>query len=599
MNRKFLIYSLLIGWIAGLQFVTAQNLTLAKSYLKDGEYEKAYPIFMQWYQKRNFRYDVYQAILKIYFYKGDFNKARRFATEAYDRYKNAVFLVDAYHASIRDGDSLSARKTLKQLDQLLQTRRADFLPVARKFKNYGYYNQALDILSRYVTLNPGIAYLDMAEIYAEQGQLQPMMETFIQAAESKPFYFRYVTANLSKYITTNPANRYNRQLKTVLIRKITNNPQPVYLKLLQWLYVRENNFKQAFIQAKGLYLRGKTGKNDLFYLAQEAFDNRNYLTARQILDFLKQEAQNNQSETGERIKVLETRIERELNRNNPQKLNELIPQWKKRATTIQNLQLRQQINREIAETFLQLKQYPKAYQFLDSLIRTTSAGKYIARWKEMQGDILLLQKQFDRAAIQFTLLKEENPYTETGYRAVYKTGLASFLEGDFDWAHRTLKTLKKAADRNIANDALLLDFIIISNRKPGDTIQAGLKAFSKLYFEFFARNYRKLIRQADSLKSVFKNQKIYDDILYLQAVAAEKTAQYQLAVNYWNEILTYPTEKTLREEALYHLGTIFADYLKDYSKARDYFKRILLDYPQGFRHDQAAEYYEKLKTPEL
>ncbi len=598
MKRYYSVFIFIMLFQAAFFSARAQNLTLAKSYLKDGEYDKAYPIFMEWYQKRNFRHDVYQALLEIYQYKGQFDQARKLSLEAYAKYKNAVFLADAYHAAKRSKNEAEAGKILNKINIILQTRRGDFLPVARRFKKYGYFPEALEILNRYAHINPGMAYLDMAEIYAEQGQLHQMMDAFVKATATKPFYFRYVTANLSKYVTSNPANRYNRSLKEVLIEKIAQNPLPVYLQLLQWLYVREKNFKRAFVQAKGLFLRGETDQNDLFYLAQETFNNGDYETASEIVRFLKS-GQKSGIQPDQRIQVLETRIERETNRHSPEKLQALVPVWKKRAAQIRNRKFMQDIYREIVDVYFQLKQYDTAGKFLDSLIRTTPAGRYQAEWKEKQGDLLLLRKEFDQAAIQFTLLKEENPYTETGYRAVYKIGLASFLGGDFDWAHRTLKTLKKAASRKIANDALLLDFMIISNRNPGDTVQAGLHAFSKLYYDYFAGNYKAVLQKGDSLKSAFKGQKIYDDILYLQAMSAEKTAQFDKAIQYWNEILAFQTENTLHEEALYHLGIIFAKEKKDIPKAREYFKRILLEYPQGFRRDQASEYYEKLKNPEL
>jgi tetratricopeptide (TPR) repeat protein len=329
-------------------------------------------------------------------------------------------------------------------------------------------------------------------------------------------------------------------------------------------------------------------------LAETAFRNGNTGTARQIIEFLTGREQLNRT-VRERMFLLQSKIEQQ---ESPGHVPLLL--WKQRASIIRSSRLKNNLYELIVDELVyRKKDFSGAEKLIDSLLRTNLSLKEKGLWREKKADLFLLQKQFDRAAIEYTLIREDFPYEDINYRALYKIGLASFFSGDFDWAHTTLKALKKAADKEIANDALRLDFIIISNKEPRDTIGAGLKAFGQVYFDYFSRNYEKSLQKIDSLKPLYKGQKIYDDLLFWEGKILEKTGRYNEAVSVWEEILSYPTEKIYREEALYRLGIIFEEKRNEPGRAMEFFKRIITEYPQGFHVEQARKHYRKLKNRQV
>ncbi len=584
--------------IIPLENLSGQNLYLAKTYIKKGSYDKALPIYLDWMKNHPYRQDVYNDVIKIYRYQGKFDEGIRLASLYYNRYKNPLFLVDVYYFNLRKNDSTGAGKAFKKIRRALQTNTGYLIAVERRLRHYNYLDKALELLD---TFGSRISYanipLEKAGLYAEKGMIPEMMDNFIDALRVNPVYYNYVIGSLNRYVTADPGNEYNRTLKEKLVQRLASDPNPDYLRLLEWLYVKEGQYGKAFIQAKGLFLRKLVDANHLENLATDALEKGQTATARKITDFLQKRIQDLSGREQDRLRLIQSETEYKENRNNPGKIASYVPVWKNRAKQIKNPELRNNLNEIIADALMyDLKDYDESGRFLDSLVNVNQGNIYRESWEERRGDLWLLKKDFDRAAIEFTLLREKTPYQETGYRALYKIALASFFSGDFDWAHRNLKALKKAASRKIANDALLLDFMIIANKIPGDSLQRPLHVFSGLYYDYFTGHYQRLIRKADSIAPAFKGQKIYDDIRYLQAVSLEKTGHFDRAVDIWQEILSFTTEKIYREEALFHLGTIFEKHLNDPAKARTFYKKLLLEFPQGLHHDEVRAAYEKLKN---
>ncbi len=568
----------------------AQNLFLADQYLKDGEKEKALSIYLEWFEKhRQYNPEVYDQVLNIYIRKGEYDLALEWVEKNKRLSNNSfIFLTDRYHLYKLKNQDDKALKILFRLNSSIRNQPAYASVIHYRLKKYNYLDEAVQILKTANQVKPSAHYfILMGNTYAETGDAENMMENFLKSIELNDSYFFYLTGSLSKYIDQNPENKYNRILKQKLIQRISENSIPAHIKLLHWLYVRENNFRMAFVQLRALYLQELATIPEFLHLTESAIEKKDFDTAKEILEFI-QLSENLKTIERDKLLLLLSVLEKETGTKNA------VQKWKKRLPLIRSSKFRFALSEMIIDHLIyQEKKFDEARHILDSLQTKEYTGKILSVWKEKEADILLLEKKFDRAAIQYTLLRKDFPYEEINYRALYKIALASFFQGDFDWAHTNLKTLKKAADKKIANDALLLDFIIISNREKNDTLQTGLKTFAGIYFDYYARNYPKALKKIEETKNLFKGQKIYDDLIYLQARILEETGKFLQTRNLWEEILNIQTDKIYREEALYKLGIIFEKQGMS-EKAKTYFKKVLTDYPQGFWYEKARKHFRKL-----
>ncbi len=581
---------LLLGMLTiGLR---AQNLALARHYLKAAQYDKALAIYRDWYDSQGYRPEVYRGLLKIYLQKGNFDQAEKLIRDAARRYVVPEADADLFYVYQKAGKTEAARRQWQSITDKVRHQPAYALIFARRLRAYGYTDRALQLLKTEQKRKPtpGI-YLETGNLYAEKFALDSMMQAYVHAAEMNPAYVNYIQSALSRYIDAKPDNPYATALKKVLLGKIAQNPSPVYFRLLLWLYTRRQQYDKAFVQAKGLYLRGLLRPVDLYQLALSARRRGDNATALAIVDFLQQSKEKIPSLLREQLQVLRARITAE-NADN-EKLDDFIRQWKPVADSLQYDRQRFALHRLLTDLLIENKRFDTAYRWVDSLARTRAPIRQQAFWQERKGDILLRQGRFAKAAIVFTLLRENFRYDEINYRALYKMALASFLDGDPDWAHRNLKPLKKAASRAIANDALMLDFMIIANRDPADSLQRGLKNLARAYYFYYTGRRKALHRTADSLRGLASSKKIADDLLYLEAKAETEAGNARVALDYWEKLLKATKEKMFRQEALYRTGILLRDTGRT-EEAEKILLEVIKDYPEGFYFEPAQKAYREL-----
>ncbi len=597
LRRNTLLYFFIFsGWLVSRSGY-AQDLQLAQTYYKEGEWDKALAIYSQWIKKNTYRQDVYDALVDIYIKTGRYDEGLDFIEQTEKRISSVYQKVDKFHLHRLRKDGLD-EKQWKQLQRSLKKNPNWSISAAYRLKKYHYLDRALEILNAYSRIRPSpLTEIQKAEIYAEKGDKDKMMAYLLQAVEMNMSFLYHVLAKLNRYITENPENPYNRALKKALLTKLKKSKDPVWLQLLQWLYAREKNYEKSFVMARALYLQDPSQAHVLMNLADDALKENKPQTALKIYDFIlaREELKNSPVYENALMKQIIIRGNRIQNKDS---LNRFIVQVKKTLPAVRYTRHKAELYKLMLDLYMyKMHDLARAQSLADSL--ATHFGNYNirAQWEEYKGDILLLQKNFSEAAIVYTLLRENHKPEETGYRALYKIALASFFDGDFEWAHKNLKALKKATDKKIANDALLLDFMILANRSK-DSVQTALRIFADTYFDYFAGHYQKVIRKTDSILPAFKGQKIYDDLLYLKAKSAEKLNDYDTALTAWKNILSFPTEKIHREEALYRIGIIFEKEKHDPESARKYFLKLLENYPQGFYFQDAQKHYRMLTKKE-
>jgi len=584
----FLLFYVLFSFAS-----SGQNLFLADRYLKEGETEKALRIYLDWYDKfRRYSPQVYDNVLDIYIRQGRYDQALEWVERVSRKSGSGIFEVDKYHLFTLKKESDKARRQKEKLKQTVTVRPAMTSAIVYRLKKYNYLDDAVALLKLALqTKATANLYLLLGTTYAELGQTEQMMEAYLQSVATNDVYFHYLTSFLAKFIDDNPSNKYNRILKRKLAEKIARRPLPVWLKLMQWIYVRERNYNKAFVQLRGLYLQNQARPREFVQLAESAYNARQYEEAEAILQFTEQIPELTENDRAE-IRLLFTKIENQTRNNN----DTLIREWKRRARITSHAKIRAEIYEMIIDKLVfDNKNYESARKLTDSLIQTERNPKIRSRWREKKADILLLTRRFDAAAIEYTLLREDFPYDEINYNALYKIALASFFSGDFDWAHTTLKNLKKAADKKVANDALWLDFVIIANREAQDTIHEGLKEFASAYFDYYAKNYSLALEKIKNAQPRFKGQKIHDDFLYLKAKILWKSGKITETSSIWEEILSHTHDNIYREEALYRLGIIYARYLDNPDKASEYLKKLLTEHPQSFWFEPAQKLFREIK----
>jgi len=114
------------------------------------------------------------------------------------------------------------------------------------------------------------------------------------------------------------------------------------------------------------------------------------------------------------------------------------------------------------------------------------------------------------------------------------------------------------------------------------------------YKNYLEQNFQEAIKIFSQLTAQFKSDSLIDNALYWQAESYSKLDQNDAALNYYQLIYRYFPFSNKADYALYKIGLIYTD-MKDYSKAKLAFDRLVSEYPDSDLFKTVLEKIKELK----
>ena len=179
--------------------------------------------------------------------------------------------------------------------------------------------------------------------------------------------------------------------------------------------------------------------------------------------------------------------------------------------------------------------------------------------------------------------------------AKLKNAKVHYYTGNFKLAKGYLDILKIATNRKTANDAIALS-IFIDDNSGLDTTNILLKRFTKIELLAYQNQYEKALVAFDKLFKDCRNHSLGDDILWQQSLILRKLSRFEEAINKLKMILDNYGKDILADEANYTIGLIYEINLKNYEKAKIYYKQHLLEFKGSWQIQEARERYRNLEA---
>ena len=194
----------------------------------------------------------------------------------------------------------------------------------------------------------------------------------------------------------------------------------------------------------------------------------------------------------------------------------------------------------------------------------------------------------------YTQVEKNEKGNPLGEEAKFRNAKLAYYNGDFGWAQTQLKIIKANSSEFISNDAIDLSVFILDNLNTDDTDAALLK-FAKADL---LRYQNKLDEAEDTLNNIlhyFPQTALQDDILFLKYNIEKDRQHYEKAASYLEKIIENYSEDILADNALFYLGDLYQNYLKDDEKAKSYYEKIILMYKDSTFSIEARKRYRKLR----
>ncbi len=600
MKKLLAIFLFVLPMLAQAQNNDAR---LADYYFQNGELEKAAVIYEKLYQQNAGDY-YFERYVSCLMDLSRFEEAEKVILKQIKKEPSKVMLYVHYGKLFeKQGQDVKGAEQFKKAIDKLPSDRFIIDNLAMNFNALQRYDLALQTYERGGQLmkNKNMFAFNLAELYRRKDEVNKMIESYLNALQDNPAYLPSVEAMLLRYAT---GDEERQELQTQLYARIQDEPKAtIYPELLSWLFLQKKDYKNAFRQLKSVDRLNEEDGNRVFNLALIAENDRDYDAAlegysyiitekgkgspffieakRNLLACKRKKLTEGYAFTKEELREVEHEYEsflEEVGRNN------------RTATIIAEL--------ADLEAFY-LQDLDKAITLLEDLINYPMIDKKVqSQAKISLGDFNLIKGERWEATLLYSQVDKLYKDDALGHEARFKNAKLSYFFGDFEWAKAQFNVLKASTSKLISNDAIDMDVFIMENTGLDSTTEA-LAYYAQAELLVFQNRFPEAFVKLDSLRKAFPDHTLEDDIYYLKAQVFRKLRQYDKAIEAYEKIVANYKDDIRADNALFEMAALYEGPLKDKNKAKELYEKLFNDFSGSTLAVEARKRFRILRGDKL
>ncbi len=596
---------LILGAFSLVTPVYAQepDVEIAHEYFGTGEYDKAKDMYDR-LSKNNanlpFIYKNYMFTLLHFKQKEDAEKLiRRMIKSTED---NLFYKLDHYVLATEMNGEEKTEKEFTSLVNELKNNPVQVEKAADYLLKRDLYERARLLLtaSRKALKNNSLYAFLIANIYYRQGNADQTIEELLAFLKDNP----EEQENVKNVFQNNLKEESDLELlETKLYERVQREPgEMAYNELLLWLNIQRRNFNKALIQAKAIDKRYRLQGSKLMEVGKIAMDNKDYENASRFFEYVIKEYP---------AGVNYAFARRELIRAKEETIKNTYPvETAKILSLIRDYQGMIQELRANPATIEARRSMALLYAFyLDNkdtaaiiLNEAVQVARHDVRAKSKVkidlGDIYLLKGEPWEATLLYSQVEKDMKEDPLGHEAKLKNAKLSYYKGEFELAQEHLDVLKLATSREISNDAMELSILIQDNTGLDSTTEA-MAEYAAIDLLLFQNKTGEALEKTSALLKKFPDHSLTDELLWLQARIYRKMGDYANAILVLEKINTGYADDILGDNALFTLGNIYEENLKDYNKAMETYQKFMIRYPASIFTVEARKRFRVLRGDKL
>jgi tetratricopeptide (TPR) repeat protein len=589
-----IIFLLLLACVSAF----SQELDLATSYFRQGEYEKAAEIYKKLSVNKDQSRIIHNDYLATMTKLKDFTSAEKFLRNQIKNNTNQI----SYRADLAQLFEISGKSEVanQEYEKLIEEA-AKTDAYVYELQNFFYKANKIDLAVK-LLLNARVKSKDpfkfdtqLARAYLYLDQKDKMLEEVLGFGQRSKNY-SYVHATIQDNIKS---DKEIDMLEKILYGKIQASPNETFhIEILIWHFTQKADYGRAFIQARALDRREKLNGFKVFELAGQSFSSKDFKSSSKMYQYIMEEYPDGELYPYARRWLIQSKEElvKTTFPIDNQQIRDLINQYQQMIVdvginpkTVDALR-----NMALLNAFY-LQDHNKAIEILESAIAGAGNNqKFKDQCKLDLGDIYILKDEPWESTLLYMQVEKSQKEDNLGEIAKLKNAKLQYYTGQFELSKEILDVLKKATTREISNDAMQLSLLIQDNTGL-DTSELAMAEFSKIDLLIFQNRYEESIVKLDVLFKQYKSHSLADEILWLKANTLLKTNRIEEAVVDLKSILENYKYDILADDALFTLAKVTEENLKDKDKAMEYYRQLLKDYPGSIYGAQSRIRFRELR----
>ncbi len=586
--QKVTIYILFLFSI----FSFSQNDQLALNYFEKGEFEKALSLFEQLANKQPSNYYFFEKVMDCYQQLEQYEKAEKAIEERKKRYYQPMLHIElGYNFQLQKNQSKADKNYQKAIDELSLNANYGY-QIAGVFEKKSLLDWALKTYETAQKQRPTLNFdFQIALLEGQLGNVSGMIEKLLLYSFTNRQNVAMVQSYFSRFLQDDVSETFSDTLRKTLIKKTQTDQDIFWNQYLSWFFVNNKEFNKAFIQEKAIYKRNPENFNTIVSLATLALEEKQYETAKDILNFVIQNTTDDRLLISAntyllKIKLIDLKTEEHVAVQT--QFKQLIEKYRITSNSLELVKLYAHF-----EAFT-LKNTVEAKAILNKALELPLNIREKSEVKMELADIMIYDEKFNQAILFYAQVEDNMKNDPLAYEATMKMAKANYYKGDFDWALQQVKELKQSTSLLIANDAVEL-YLLLQDNIMEDSTHVALHAFSKADLKMYQNKEAEALQLFLTILEKHKGDTIEDETLYKIAQLYTKNKDYTKALSYYKELHTNHSDGIYVDEAYYFSAQIYNDYLNEPEKAKEYYEKIVLNHPDSIYFPDSRLKYRTLR----
>jgi TolA-binding protein len=579
---------------------TSADEQLAIQFYQNKEYDKALDYYEKLYYKVSPQL-FYKPYLNCLLETKNFSKGEKVVKKQIKQNPEKLdFIVDLGMVYARAEE---IKKSNTSWEQAINAAKEDnqILDVAKAFMELGQYDYAIKtyLKGRKTSENSYPFSFELAEVYKIKGDKISMINEYLDVLENQEAYIQAVQNALQSTFGNDADKEQNNLLKTELLKRIQRSPdKTIFSELLIWMQLQQKDFEGAFLQAKALDKRKKEDGSRIMELAQLFAQNKNYDIAVKAYQYIIDKRPKSSNYSNARLQLLDVNYQKVVSQNNytTYELVKLDSAYRATIAEFGKSSGTAMLFKRLAHLdAFYLHKTKEAIDLLEQIINQPILdSRTQAEFKLELGDVLLLSGDIWEASLRYSQVEKAFKYDEIGQEAKFKNAKISYYTNDFKWSQAQLDVLKGATAKLISNDAMDLS-MLISDALAIDSNEAPLVLYAHADLLVFQNKDEEAITTMDSIKTLFPNHALADDVLFKKAQIALKHAKYSDAAAYYENIIENYGNDIIADDALFKLAELNENQFKNPEKAKELYQQLIEKYPGSLYMVEARKRFRILR----